>query len=106
LSTKTLGTIEKAASILIIVAVENETRKLADALAGDYHISAAPNITEAVKRLTRESFNAIIFDLVGDSPDLAGILESLKLPAPDTPVIVLGHENDAQLIVGAIKAGA
>ena len=106
MSTKTLGTIEKAASIFIIGAVENETRKLADALAGDYQISAAPNITEAVKRLTRESFNAIIFDLVDDSPDLSGILESLKQPAPDTPVIVLGHVNDAQLIVGAIKAGA
>jgi len=106
LSVKTLSTIEKSASILIIGEVEDETRNLAAALAADYHISAAPNVTESARRLTKESFSVIIFDLLGDDSGLANILESLQQLAPDTPVIVIGHQNDAQLIVKAIKAGA
>jgi DNA-binding NtrC family response regulator len=107
LSAKTLSAIEKTASILIIGEVEDETRNLADALAADYHISAAPNVAESARRrLTKESFSAIIFDLLDDGSDLAKILESLQLVAPDTPVIVIGHQNDAQLVVRAIKAGA
>jgi DNA-binding NtrC family response regulator len=107
LSAKTLSAIEKTASILIIGEVEDETRNLADALAADYHISAAPNVAESARRrLTKESFSAIIFDLLDDGSDLAKILESLQLLAPDTPVIVIGHQNDAQLVVRAIKAGA
>jgi DNA-binding NtrC family response regulator len=107
LSVKTLSAIEKTASILIIGEVEDETRNLADALAADYHISAAPNVAESARRrLTKESFSAIIFDLLDDGSDLAKILESLQLLAPDTPVIVIGHQNDAQLVVRAIKAGA
>jgi DNA-binding NtrC family response regulator len=106
LSAKTQNLIEKTARILIIGGVETETRKLADALAVDYHISAAPDVAESARRMVKESFSTIILNLVGDGSDLAGILDSLKQVAPDTPVIVLGHPNDAQLIVGAIKAGA
>jgi DNA-binding NtrC family response regulator len=106
LSAKTQNLIEKTARILIIGGVEAETRKLADALAVDYHISAAPDVAESARRMAKESFSTIILNLVGDGSDLAGILDSLKQVAPDTPVIVLGHPNDAQLIVGAIKAGA
>jgi hypothetical protein len=71
----TMSAIEKTASILIIGKVEDETRKLADALAADYHISAAPNVAaSARRRLTKESFSAIIFDLLDDGSDLAKIL--------------------------------
>ena len=106
MSANTQNLTEKTARILIIGGVEAETRKLADALAGDYHISAAPDVAESARRMATESFSTIILDLVGDGSDLAGILDSLKQVAPDSPVIVLGHPNDAQLIVGAIKAGA
>ncbi len=100
------STTEKSAAIFIIGAVEAETRKLADALAVDHLISAAPSLAEAAQRMAKESFSAIIFDLVDDGTDLAATLESLKNMAPDTPVIVLGQPTDAQLIVKAIKAGA
>ena len=106
MSVNTLNPAEQTTSIFIIGGVEAETRKLADALAVDYHISAAPDVAESIRRMAKESFSTIIFDLVDEGLDLAGSLESLKQVAPDTPVIVLGHQNDAQLIVGAIKAGA
>ena len=103
---KTLNTTQKSTTIFIIGETEAETRKLADVLAVDHHISAAPNLAEAAERMTRESFSAVIFDLADDDTDLADTLVSLKNKAPDTPVIVIGRPNDAQLIVNAIKAGA
>jgi DNA-binding NtrC family response regulator len=106
LAANRLNSIEKTASILLVGEHEDETRNLADALAADYHISAAPNVAESARRLAKESFNAIIFDLPGDGSSLADVLESLQRLAPDTPVIVIGRQNDARLIVSAIKAGA
>ena len=100
------STTEKSETIFIIGAVEAETRKLADALATGHHICAAPGLEEAAGRMAKESFSAVIFDLVNDDSDLAGTLASLQSMAPETPVIVLGHPNDAQIIVKAIKAGA
>ena len=101
-----MSSIEKTAAILIIGEVEDETRNLADALAAEYHISAAPNLKEASQRLGKETFNAIIYDFLSDGSDLARILQSLQDLAPTAPVIVIGRENDAPLIVSAIKAGA
>jgi DNA-binding NtrC family response regulator len=101
-----MSSIEKTAAILIVGKVEEETRNLADALAADYHISAAPNLEEAARRLGKETFSAIIYDFLSDGSDLDRILQSLQRLSPQPPVIVIGRENDAQLIVSAIKAGA
>jgi len=106
LSAKTLNPTVPATSILIIGGAEIETRKLADALAVDFQISAAPDLDEAAKRLAKQSFGTIIYDLVDGGENLTDVLASLQQMAPDTPIIVLGQSNDAQLIVGAIKAGA
>ncbi len=85
---------------------EDETRNLADALAADYPISAAPNIPEAAQRLEKEAFNVILFDLADDEAHLVNSIEKLQEYAPSTPIIVVGHQHDAQLIVKAVKAGA
>jgi len=106
LSKKKIGPIEKSAAVLIIGKVEEETRNLAAALAADYHISAAPGLEEATRRLGKETFNAIIYDLAGEGSELNRILKSLQQLTPATPVIVIGPQDDTQLIVGAIKAGA
>ena len=86
--------------------MEDETRTLADALAADYHISAAPNIPDAAKRLTKETFSAIVLDLMDNGSEMVNILQTLNQLSPDTPVIVIGDPHDARLIVKAIKAGA
>ena len=106
MSAKTLNSTEKISSILIIEEVEDEARNLADVLAADYYISVAPNISEAAKRLAKDSFRAIIFDLLSDGSNLVDNLQTLQQLSPDTPVIVIGLQNDAQLIVNAVKAGA
>jgi DNA-binding NtrC family response regulator len=85
---------------------ENETRILADALAADYPISAAPNIQEAVQRLQKQAFSAILFDLADDGSVLVNSIKQLQEYAPATPIIVIGHQNDSQLIVRSVKAGA
>jgi len=86
--------------------MEDETRRLADALAGDYHISAAPNVLDAAKRLAKEAFSAIVLDLTDNGSDMVNILQTLNQLSPDTPVIVIGKHHDTRLIVKAIKAGA
>ena len=101
-----IGSIDKTAAILIIGEDEDETRNLADALAADYNISAAPDVAEAAGRLGKEKFGVIIFDLSSDELNLAKSMQALQHLSPDTPVIVIGRQNDAQLIVSAVKAGA
>ena len=86
--------------------MENEVRNLADALAADYQISAAPSVLDAAKRLTKESFSAIILDLAENGSDMIDILQTLKKLSTNTPVIVIGNPNDTRLVVNAIKAGA
>ncbi len=86
--------------------MEDEIRNLADALAADYQISAAPNVLDAAKRLTKESFSAIILDLAENGSDMVEILQTLKALSTNTPVIVIGNPNDTRLVVTAIKAGA
>jgi DNA-binding NtrC family response regulator len=98
--------IDKIARLLVIGQPEDETRNLADALVADYPISAAPNIPEAVQRLQKEAFSVIIFDLADDGSHLVNSMEALQACAPITPIIVIGHQHDSQLIVRAVKAGA
>ncbi len=98
--------IDKTARLLVVGQHENETRNLADALAADYPISATPNIPEALQRLQKEAFSVILFDLADDGSHLVNSIEKLQEYAPSTPIIVIGHQNDSQLIVRAVKAGA
>ena len=97
---------DKTASIFIIGEDEAETRKLADTLVADYHISASPNIVEAIKRLRKETFNAIILNLFNNGSQMVDSLQTLQEFSANAPIIVIGHQNDAQLIVSAVKAGA
>ena len=98
--------LDKSDRILIIGEAEDETRRLANALAAGYSISAAPNVLEAAGRMKKETFNLILFDLRDESADLENIIQTLQQHAALTPIIVTSAMTDAQLIVRAIKAGA
>ncbi len=100
------GLTNRTDRILIIGGDEDETRYLADALAADYHIGAAPNVLDAAKRLGEEAFSAIVLGLQNNGSDMVKILQTLKQLSPNTPVVVIGRPNDTRLIVSAIKAGA
>ncbi len=106
MSAKTLINTDKTASIFIVGDNEAETRKLAETLIADYHISAAPNVAEAIKRLRKETFNALILNLFGNGTQMVNSLQTLQEFAGDAPIIVIGHHDDAQFIVRAVKAGA
>ena len=97
---------DKSDRILIIGETEEDTRGLADALVSEYGISAARNVPDAAGRLKKEIFNAIIFDLGDAESDPEKIIQSLQELAPQTPIIIAGPLQDAELIVKAIKAGA
>ena len=97
------GNIDK---IITIGGMEDETRNLADALAADYHISAAPNVLDAAKRMKKEAFSAIVLDLTDSGSDMVNSLQTLNQLSPDTPIIVIGNPHDTRSVVKAIKAGA
>jgi DNA-binding NtrC family response regulator len=92
--------------ILIIGETEDETRKLSNGLASSYHISEVPSVLDAAGRIKKEAFKAIIYNLRDRGSDLENIMQTLQQLAPQTPIIVFGPLQDAQLIVKAIKAGA
>ena len=99
-------TTDKLARILIIGKNEATTRSFADALASDYHISASPTVADAHQRIQKETFSIIIFDFSDEDSHLAESLRELQSNAPFTPVIVTSAQQESDLIVSAIKAGA
>lgn len=99
-------TTEKLARILIIGKDEAETRNFANALASEYHISAAPTAADAEQRMKKENFSVIIFDLSDEDSHLAESLQELQHNAPLTPIIVTSTRHSTDLVVRAVKAGA
>ncbi|MGD1973104.1 MAG: hypothetical protein PVG73_03485, partial [Desulfobacterales bacterium] len=93
MSEKVSGSTDKIDKIITIGGKEDEIRNLADALAAEYQISAAPNVQDAAKRLTNETFSAIILDLAENGSDMVDILQTLNKLSSDTPVIVIGNPH-------------
>ena len=98
--------LDKRDRILIIGEPEDETRRIADALASVYSISAAPDVSAAAARMENETFSVILFDQCDASADLENIIQTLKEHAFLTPIIVTSTLTDTALIVRVIKAGA
>ncbi len=92
--------------ILIIGGTDREAGTFADALAGDYHLSLAPNILDAGRRLQKEGVALIIFNIRDEGPEVAEILRTLQQLAPGTPIVVTAEIQDPRLIVEAVKSGA
>jgi DNA-binding NtrC family response regulator len=72
--------------ILIIGSDETQTRDFADALASEFQISAAAGVLDAVERIKKNTFSAIIFDLADDETLITDDFQTLQIDAPYTPV--------------------
>ena len=92
--------------ILIIGSDETQTRDFADALASEFQISAAPGVLDAVERIKKNTFSTIIFDLADDETLITDDFQALQQDAPYTPIIVTSAQQDADVVVKAVKAGA
>ncbi len=92
--------------ILIIGEVEEEAGAYADALAQDFTLSLAPSILDAGKRLQKEAFALILFNLRDAHTEIGGVIGTLHQLSPYTPVIVVSRVPDSGQIVTAVKAGA
>jgi len=92
--------------ILIIGSDETQTRDFADALASEFQISAAPGVLDAVERIKKNTFSTIIFDLADDETLNTDDFQTLQQDAPYTPIIVTSAQQDADVVVKAVKAGA
>jgi DNA-binding NtrC family response regulator len=92
--------------ILLIGEIEDELGAYADPLAQDYTLSLAANFADAVKRLQKEAFALILFDLRDERTEIADIIAALQQLSPSTPIIVTSQTQEARQIVAAVKAGA
>jgi DNA-binding NtrC family response regulator len=92
--------------ILIIGGIEREASIYADALAHEYHLSFAPNVLDAGKRLQQESYTVLIYDHQDERTEITELLKTIQQLAPSAPLIVTGHAREPRLIVEAVKAGA
>jgi DNA-binding NtrC family response regulator len=92
--------------ILIIGSDESQTRDFADALASEFQISAAPGVLDAVERIKKNTFSTIIFDLADGETLITDDFQALQQDAPYTPIIVTSVQQDADVVVKAVKAGA
>ena len=92
--------------ILIIGEIENELAAYADPLAQDFTLSLAAGIAEAVKRLQKEAFALILFDLRDERTEIADVIAALQQHSPSTPIVVTSQSQDTRQIVAAVRAGA
>ncbi|WP_299439797.1 EAL domain-containing protein [uncultured Rhodospira sp.] len=71
-----------------------------------FEVISATTLAEARERLARESYQAIVLDLLlPDSSDLA-TLDGIVEVAPTVPVIVLTGTDDEETAVAAVRHGA
>jgi DNA-binding NtrC family response regulator len=92
--------------ILIIGDIERDVNAYADALAQDYTLSLAANVLDAGKRLQKEVFALILFDLRDARTEISEIVTTLQQLSPPTPIIVTADVQEPRRIVDAVKAGA
>ena len=79
---------------------------LEDALPGQFHVSHARQLSEALEFLWKETFHVVLLDL--GLPDSYGIdtLVLARAQAPDVPIVVLTSSQEESLGNQALKEGA
>jgi DNA-binding NtrC family response regulator len=92
--------------LLIIGELGSDVHTCADALAPDFNLSLAATVSDARKRLQKEAFALIVFDVVEDSGPMAEIFRNLRELSVSTPIIATSLCGQAELIVEAVQAGA
>jgi len=93
-------------SLLIVEAEQKWRDFLTEALSNDYVISYCSPDRDIDQKIKLAHFDVIILDLgAGDGSCLKG-LEEIKKMVPFTPVVLTCRNENAELIVAAIKAGA
>jgi DNA-binding NtrC family response regulator len=93
--------------ILLVDDDEEMRTLLGEVLAENgYETEAAANGAEALLRLHREHFSAVVLDK--NMPGLSGLdlLPGLRLLSPETPVVVITAFGDAQTRTTATEKGA
>lgn len=106
----TTQTISKPIAILLVEDNPGDVRlfreNLTDAGTGQYRLTCAEHLNEALHRLDEECYDVVVLDLT--LPDSRGIstLNSVRMHSPQVPVILLTTVNDEALAVTALQNGA
>jgi diguanylate cyclase (GGDEF)-like protein len=106
----TTQTISKPIDILLVEDNRGDVRlfreNLSESGGHQYELTCAYNLDEALRRLDDEQYDVIVLDLT--LPDSRGIntLTSVRMHAPQVPVILHTTVNDEALAVTALQNGA
>jgi PleD family two-component response regulator len=73
---------------------------------GDFEITPAGRLDEALQRLDRSNFDVVLLDL--SLPDSSGLenVDVVRTAAPPTPVVVLTGQDDEETALRALQSGA
>ena len=69
-------------------------------------ITQAQNVADAAQELSEHGSTCVLVDLPGDTTRPLARLEALSLATPTTPIIALSRDEDEELAVAAVRAGA
>ena len=99
----------KAQTLLLIEDNPGDARlfqEMLSELRGDYRITWVQTLAEALKEIAQHRYQLILCDL--NLPDSRGLETAAAViaAASGEPIIVLTGQNDDQMALGAIKAGA
>jgi DNA-binding NarL/FixJ family response regulator len=88
--------------VLFRAGMRHLLRQLNDAL----DLDEASNHAEALARLTSKAYDLVMLDM--SLPDLSGLaaLDSLRTVVPDTPLVVISANEDANFVRKTIEHGA
>jgi DNA-binding NarL/FixJ family response regulator len=88
--------------VLFRAGMRHLLRQLNDAL----DLDEASNHAEALARLTSKTYDLVMLDM--SLPDLSGLaaLDSLRTVVPDTPLVVISANEDANFVRKTIEHGA
>jgi len=81
-------------------------RMLCDGLGEGYEAVASSSGREAIERVSRESFDAVVTDLRMPDGDGLGVLAASRAAAPERPVIVMTAFSAIDSAVESIRQGA
>ncbi len=71
-----------------------------------FQIAHVPQLDLAAERLSDESADILLLDVGAQHPERREFVQSARLAAPDTPLVVLSEDDDQPLALESLRLGA
>jgi diguanylate cyclase (GGDEF)-like protein len=92
-----VGQAKEACRIRFLLDAENSRQ---------FHIAHVPQLDLAAERLSDESADILLLDVGAQNPERRAFVQSARVTAPDTPMVVLSEDDDQPLALESLRLGA